>query len=1397
MGYTLSFTQITKENIELAGGKGANLGEMSRAGFPIPPGFVLTTDAYRAYVAANNLEPAILAAVEPAAGGNPAAAMTASQTIRRLFENGTLPADIVAEIQTAAAELIRTHGEMPLAVRSSATAEDLPGASFAGQQETYLNVRGETALLQAVVRCWASLWTDRAIVYRIRQGIPPESVSLAVVVQQMIPAEAAGILFTANPVTGARDEIVINAAWGLGEAIVGGLVTPDNVTADKASGRIKESVIAEKKVMTVPTAQGSEESEVPESRRREAVLPPARVAELTRWGREIEQHYGSPQDIEWCLLGDKTYIVQARPITVLPPAPVHWEAPGPGTWVHGGGSLELITEPVSPLGATFFVPRFENQIHALMERLGLADAFQWPMIKTVNNYFYVALDMKLRPTQIPNWIRNFREHLDSIPRWGEELRHYQNQVTDLLAGPRRETRRAVELLERAETLTQAGMTYWIYMMQLVQAVYRKEHTFIKYYNRSIRRPGDPEAEILVRGQETRVFEAEVSGYELARWAESRPEIRAAFDEADPLTACRQTAAGREFLQKLDIHLAKFGHQIYSFDPLWPTLSGDPQPILLAIRSYWQGQEAPQARRERMLAEREAALTAISARLSSRQQKQMHSLLAEARNAAQLRENALFEVGLGWVPLRADLLEIGKRLVAAGTLEKADDIFWLNETELQTTTRELDAGKNPTSLKTMAEERHAQHEAHQGLNPPYILPEGKKAKFYWGWIMPVPELQNQNKGNTLSGLGVSPGKITAVARVIASPAEMERLNQGEILVAHNTTPAWTPIFARAGGLITDMGGPLAHGSIVAREYGIPAVMGVGVATQRIRDGQKVTLDGAAGKVILDESAGWELPDPKGTYARGSITELTPDPLTPLFGTLGLQLINEATEKLYRNLLKQPGATFRNMLVTVNDYLYYRMSFTFTEWRNLLTLGIMTAPQMLRTGPARWDDMSTRYRVGVEKWLKQSVVEMQPGELWQGAQELAGLGIEAYTVLQSSMIPASTSAEALFSRLYAMVRRPGDPPVLTFLVGYENTPIRAEKSLYDLALNARRSPELTDYLLSRPAAEITAQLQQETAPAGIPEAAWAEWRQGLAAHLGNYGHILYDLDFGKPVPKEDPAPLLETVRAYLAGKGNNPYTRQETAKERREAALAVIRPRLKGLQAKYFDKFLGWVEKYAPGRENGLADLGLGWPRLRELLRELGRRLVTAGALAQPDDIFWLEKNELEQAVAHLESGAPLSSYQTQIAQRRSGWQAQHQQTVPPPLLPLREKGFLKTLMDKAGSARMSGHTADEIKGVAASPGRITGTARVLHGPDDFGQMQPGDILVAPITTPAWTPLFALASAIVTDVGGPLSHSSIVAREYGIPAVLGTGLATQRIHSGQTITVDGDTGTVKLK
>lgn len=340
--------------LETVGGKGASLARLARAGFPVPPGFHVTTGAYVDFVAHGSLREPVMAAMSMVDGSDPAMFETASVRIGELFAGRSVPTATAAAIATAYAGL---GDDVAVAVRSSATAEDLPGLSFAGQHDTFLNVRGEASVLDAVKRCWVSLWTPRAIGYRARHGIAADGASLAVVVQQLVPADAAGVLFTIDPVTGGRDQVVINANWGLGEAVAGGQVTPDIVVVDRAGGDVVDYHVGGKEVMTVPAGTGTREQATPADMRGRAVLSAEEASELTRLGLAIENLYGQPLDVEWARAGHELFVVQARPITSLAaavPPGEQWNDSLDGDYLWSSGNLgEAVPDVMTPATWSF------------------------------------------------------------------------------------------------------------------------------------------------------------------------------------------------------------------------------------------------------------------------------------------------------------------------------------------------------------------------------------------------------------------------------------------------------------------------------------------------------------------------------------------------------------------------------------------------------------------------------------------------------------------------------------------------------------------------------------------------------------------------------------------------------------------------------------------------------------------------------------------------------------------------------------------------------------------------------------------------------------------------------------------------------------------------------------
>jgi phosphohistidine swiveling domain-containing protein len=875
---------LGRDDVAEAGGKAANLGELVSAGVPVPPGFVVTTAAYLAYVAANDLQDRVIAAV-PAADAETEAYEAAARQIAGLFAAGAVPDELAAEIADGYRALSGGSGPA-VAVRSSATAEDLEGASFAGQQDTYLNIRGVDAVLDAVRRCWASLWTARAMAYRARQGIDPAEVSLAVVVQELVDAAAAGVMFTADPSTGRRDTVLISAAWGLGEAVVGGLVNTDQLTLTGDGLTVTDRQTADKAVQTVRTEDGTTEVEVPQDRRRAPVLDDSAAHDLAALGRRIAQHFGAPQDIEWARsTTGELLVVQSRPITALPaptgPVPIDWEVPDDG-WYFRASIVEQLPDPLTPLFAELIEPAVVSSITAIMsEVLGEGSVRPGDVgFPTVNGYAYYAygragMKRMLRASPRAMWAAFGPHGLNPRLRWERDSRPHYQQLVDAWTTRELEGLSPTELLDGIAGLVEAGAVYYTAVQTIIPLAATSEIALTRYYDAFIRRDGDPPASALLLGFDSEPIRAERSLWDLAHWAgedsdlagwligTEAADIVSVLDLAGPFETDggRSIEAGSfvpssaaEFAARFRQHLDAYGHAVYNLDVANPVAADDPAPLVDTVRLYLTGQAGdPYERQRRLQQKRDAATVVIRRRIDPVRRGQFDWLLRKAQAIAPIREDALADVGLAWPQLRRMLAELGGRLVETGAVDRRDDVFWCRRTEIEAalatdSTGSTGAGLPGAGLRDLVEQRRQTWRGQRRATPPQLLPQGTWMDSM-GSMMPAT--MAEQTGDVLSGIGASSGRVTGTARVLDGPADFARLQPGEVLVASITTPAWTSLFARAAAVVTDIGGPLSHSSIVAREYGIPAVLGTAVATRRVVDGQQITVDGDAGKVYLAE------------------------------------------------------------------------------------------------------------------------------------------------------------------------------------------------------------------------------------------------------------------------------------------------------------------------------------------------------------------------------------------------------------------------------------------------------------------------------------------------------------------------------------------------------------------
>jgi len=888
MSYISNFGDVGPGDVAVAGGKGVGLGGLVQAGLPVAPGFVLNTAAYADFVEANHLGPGIheLAALSPTAA--PQDYEDASKRIRALFTGGTMPAAIAAELGAAYGRL--GGGDTAVAVRSSATAEDLASASFAGQQDTYLNVRGEEGLAAAVTQCWASLWTARAMAYRAREGIGPDTVRLAVVVQRMVDAEAAGVMFTANPANGRRDQTVISAAWGLGESVVSGSVTTDDVVVEAGTGRVLSRRTADKEVMTVYAERGTLEQPVPAGRRRQPVLDDRAAAELAGYGTRIADHFGTPQDIEWARAGGEFFILQSRPITALPePAadiPDTWPVPYRHGLYFRASIVEQLPDPLSPLFADLIDGSVSRSLRALMTGAVGKDVIREDDVglPTINGYAYyyyrnsgmwrvmgksLTAMRALARGKAHMGVAGWREY--SHPRYEEVIKDWSAKPVGELSGE--------ELLAGVQTLLDAGTVYYTAVQSIIPIAATSEISFRAYYDKFVRRDGDPPALTFLLGYDSEPIRAEKSLYDLAAWARGVPGLARAILDAPTAALAGSQRTGlppdgadpalwQQWHARFQEHLRRFGHAVYNLDFVSPVPADDPSPLLETVKYYLRGQGNDPYERQRLsAARREDETSRIIARLGPRRRAAFLRLLRWAQNAAPIREDALADVGLAWPLLRRMLFELGRRLVGSAVIAEPGDVFWLRHRELRSAVEFGLAGPGTPAAVAITgadrpvragavEERKMLWRGQAKAAAPQLLPESRWMERAFGSMMPAGP-QDQ-LGDVIKGAGASAGQVTAPARVLSGPQDFDRMMPGDVLVARITTPAWTSLFAMASAVVTDVGGPLSHSSIVAREYGIPAVLGTGVATQRLTSGQRIRVDGDAGTVTIEHPAATQGP-----------------------------------------------------------------------------------------------------------------------------------------------------------------------------------------------------------------------------------------------------------------------------------------------------------------------------------------------------------------------------------------------------------------------------------------------------------------------------------------------------------------------------------------------------------
>ncbi|KUM80585.1 rifamycin-inactivating phosphotransferase [Streptomyces griseorubiginosus] len=862
--YVSALQEIDRSQVALVGGKGAHLGELSRIeGVRVPDGFCVTTDAFRRFMAAG---PSVDGRLDRLADADPddrEAIRTLSAEIRRTIEEIAVPDDIAASITGA---LARLGEQEACAVRSSATAEDLPSASFAGQQDTYLNVVGPVEILRHVRRCWASLFTERAVTYRRRNGIDHRAVHMAVVVQKMVFPQASGILFTADPVTGNRRVATVDAGFGLGEALVSGLVNPDVFKVRDGEVVSRTIAVKQRAVLALPDG-GTQETTVDAARQAQPALTDAQAVELVRLGRVVEDRFGRPQDIEWCLTDDGFHIVQSRPITTLFPVPA--SADRENHIYVSVGHQQMMTDAMKPLGLstwrrTAMVPMAEAggrlfvdvtrrlaapaSRAALLDLMGKGDPLVRDALESVldRDDFVLPLPdappeagpngspapapapIETDPAIVTGLIERSKASVAALER---DIRTKSGpELFDFLREAFVEHKRVLADPQNLPVIM-AGMeaTWWLN---------EKLHEWLGEKNAA--------DTLTLSAPDNITSEMGLALLDVADVVRARPEVvefLQGVEDEGFLDELPKLPGGTEARDAIEAYLDRYGMrcvgEIDITRPRWRERPTTLVPVILDnVRNFGPGAARRRFEEGRLKAERKEQEVLSRLRTlpdGERKAEETKRMIDRVRTFIGYREYPKYNIISRYFVYKQALTAEAERLVRAGVLAERDDCFYLTLEEFEAAVRSNEVDHR------LVEERKETFRTYQALTPPRVLTSDGEAVSGAYRRDDVPD-------GSLAGLAVSAGTVEGRARVVLDMADAD-LEAGDILVTSFTDPSWSPLFVGIAGLVTEVGGLMTHGAVVAREYGLPAVVGVEGATRLIRDGQRIRVHGTDGYVEI--------------------------------------------------------------------------------------------------------------------------------------------------------------------------------------------------------------------------------------------------------------------------------------------------------------------------------------------------------------------------------------------------------------------------------------------------------------------------------------------------------------------------------------------------------------------
>ncbi|MFR9796756.1 rifamycin-inactivating phosphotransferase [Streptomyces sp. MS06] len=874
--YVVDLQDVDGTQVALVGGKAAHLGELSRMeGVRVPGGICVTTDAFRRIVAEAPSLGDRLERLSRLSPDDREGVRTLSARIRRTIEGVAVPGDVAAAITSA---LARFGEQSAYAVRSSATAEDLPTASFAGQQDTYLNVVGKAAVLQHVRRCWASLFTERGVAYRRRNGVDHRTVHMAVVVQQMVLPDASGVLFTADPVTGNRTVATVDAGFGLGEALVSGLVDPD-VFKVRHGEVVTRDVAAKQRAVAALPAGGTRLVALDSRRREQPALTDAQILRLVRLGRRIEAHFGRPQDIEWCLVDDGFRILQSRPITTLFPVPA--TVPETGDRENrvyvSVGHQQMMTDPMRPLGLsmwrlTAMVPMHEAggrlfvdvtrrlaapaSRAALLDVIGRGDPLIRDALQSVLDRDDFALPVpdatpgtreaggpkpggpaaggarapvELDPAVVGELIERSRASLAALER-GIRTRTGPALFDFLLDEAFEEHRRILgDPLNIQAVMAGMEATWWLN---------DRLHEWLGEKNAAdtltLSAPGNVTSEM------------GLALLDVADVIRPRPEVVAFLQGVEDdgfLDGLAELPGGTEAREAIEAYLDRYGMrcagEIDITRPRWRERPGALLPVILDhVRNFAPGAAArrfEQGRRTAREKEQDVLSRLRALPDGERRADEAKRMIDRVRAFIGYREYPKYDIVSRYFLYKRALLGEAERLVREGVVGEVEDVFYLTFEELRRVVHSHRADDR------LIRQRREAFRSYHALTPPRVLTSDGEA-------VSGAYRRDDVPAGALTGLPVSAGTVEGRARVVLDMAEAD-LEAGDILVTPFTDPSWTPVFVGIAGLVTEVGGLMTHGAVIAREYGLPAVVGVEQATRLIRDGQRIRVHGTDGYVEI--------------------------------------------------------------------------------------------------------------------------------------------------------------------------------------------------------------------------------------------------------------------------------------------------------------------------------------------------------------------------------------------------------------------------------------------------------------------------------------------------------------------------------------------------------------------